>query len=426
MAASNERSRIERRRAPPKRVRVISPPRLNPNPVIKVGRGGEVRYVNRAAERLFPDLVVAGVGHRMLANVAGLFRVLPDGDEQEVVQEVRIGERVYEEHISYVPEGDLLRISALDITERKKTQAMTEQVRRHLELTLAAAAAGILTLDAEGNHTLVNPAAASLLGYTAEELIGRHAHDLWQHSRADGTAYPVQDSPIYQTLKDGQIRRHDDEVFWRKDGTPLPVEYTSAPLRGGQAITGVVVMFVEITQRKRAAEALYALATTDSLTGVANRRAFMQRLESEVTRARRYRIPLALIMYDLDHFKRVNDTYGHAIGDAVLKDVTRLVKTNLRAVDVVARWGGEEFMILAPQSDVEGARRLANKLRTVIASRVFASVQTVTASFGVAGFEPHDGATSLLKKVDDALYKAKEKGRNRIEVISTAGIAQMT
>ncbi len=408
---------IEHQRAQEEIVRLASHPRLNPNPVIEVGRSREMTYANPAAERLFPDLASLGVRHPMLTGVMDFFGLLYEEGGREAVREVRVGEVSYEEHISYVPESGLIRIYAIDITERKKAQKTIELLRLQLELVVRSTGEGILTLDTDGNYTLVNPVAARMLGYEVEELIGRHAHDIWQHSKADGTAYAEDDSAISQTLKDGQIRRNDNEVFWRKDGTCFPVEYTSAPIRGNQAITGVVVTFLDITERKQAEREIHTLATTDSLTGIANRRMFMQVLESEITRAKRYGAPLTLVMYDIDHFKQVNDTYGHDIGDEVLKEVTGLVRANIRAVDMVARWGGEEFVILTTQSDIHSALAMAEKLRTVIAGRVFEKVGTVTASFGVAVYEPRDDSNLLLKKADDALYKAKENGRNRVETI---------
>jgi len=123
-------------------------------------------------------------------------------------------------------------------------------------------------------------------------------------------------------------------------------------------------------------------------------------------------------MYDLDNFKRVNDTYGHDAGDDVLQAVTSLVKENIRAVDVAARWGGEEFMVLMPQSDIQAARNAAEKLRLAIAGHRFDKIDRLTASFGVAAFEPRDDLNSLLKRVDDALYRAKELGRNCVEILA--------
>jgi two-component system, cell cycle response regulator len=182
---------------------------------------------------------------------------------------------------------------------------------------------------------------------------------------------------------------------------------------------GLIRIYVlVVTQRKQAEEEIHILATTDSLTGITNRREFTTILTREVNRAKRYSAPLSLIMYDLDLFKRVNDTFGHDVGDYVLQAVTNLVKEKIRVNDVVARWGGEEFMVLMPQSDIQAAKNAAEKLRQAIAGHHFDKVDGLTASFGVAAFESKDGLNSLLKRVDDALYLAKERGRNRVEILA--------
>ncbi len=177
------------------------------------------------------------------------------------------------------------------------------------------------------------------------------------------------------------------------------------------------IYVLDITQRKMAEKEIHMLATTDSLTGIVNRREFSSILTNEVERARRYGTLLSLIMYDLDYFKRVNDTYGHDMGDYVLRAVTTLVKDKIRSVDVVARWGGEEFMVLMPETDMQAARNAAEKLRLSIAGQPFGKVEKLTVSFGVVAFEAQDDLNSLLKRVDDALYRAKELGRNRVETL---------
>ncbi len=174
---------------------------------------------------------------------------------------------------------------------------------------------------------------------------------------------------------------------------------------------------MDITQRKIDEEEIRVLATTDSLTGIINRREFTRILENEIDRAKRYGIPLSLVMYDLDFFKQINDTFGHDVGDDVLQTVVRLVNKHIRGVDVAARWGGEEFMVLMPQSDLAAARSAAEKLRQAIAQHRFDKASPVTVSFGVTKFVPQDDIHSLLKRVDDALYQAKMRGRNRVEVL---------
>lgn len=155
-------------------------------------------------------------------------------------------------------------------------------------------------------------------------------------------------------------------------------------------------------------------ATTDPLTGVFNRLKFNQVLAAEMARSGRYKTPLSVLMYDIDHFKAVNDTHGHQVGDRVLVGITRIAAGHIRQTDVLARWGGEEFMILAPNCDGQSAFELAEKLRRLIEEFVFAEVGTVTCSFGVTQFQDGDTAETLTSRVDEALYAAKRAGRNRV------------
>lgn len=173
----------------------------------------------------------------------------------------------------------------------------------------------------------------------------------------------------------------------------------------------------EIKVRKETEEKLKVMATTDTLTGIYNRRKFEESLEIETQRAVRYKIPISLIEVDIDYFKNINDTYGHLAGDDVLIEITKLVSENIRDVDVFARWGGEEFMILVPHNDIEGARILAEKLRTMLEGYRIAGIGAVTCSFGAAQFNEDDTVDSFLKRTDDALYKAKQGGRNRVCIL---------
>ena len=161
---------------------------------------------------------------------------------------------------------------------------------------------------------------------------------------------------------------------------------------------------------------LNRLATTDSLTGAWNRRYFEQAAAFEIARTDRYGDPLALLMLDIDHFKLLNDTHGHPVGDKVLVELTRRVRPRLRATDIWARWGGEEFVALLPDTNGEDAVRLAEKLRQLIAGEPFPGIGQVTASFGVAEFRPDETADHWFTRVDKALYAAKKAGRNRVSL----------
>jgi diguanylate cyclase (GGDEF)-like protein len=166
---------------------------------------------------------------------------------------------------------------------------------------------------------------------------------------------------------------------------------------------------------------LEALAVTDVLTGLSNRRRLMTRLDEEVARARRYKTPLSVVMIDIDHFKQVNDTYGHAMGDEVLRNIGTMLKANVRNTDLAARYGGEELTLVLPHTDLAAAVQVAENLR-----QKFANIEHIldgatlnkTASMGVAardGETDMPDAENLLKLADEALYRAKQNGRNRVE-----------
>jgi diguanylate cyclase (GGDEF)-like protein len=165
-------------------------------------------------------------------------------------------------------------------------------------------------------------------------------------------------------------------------------------------------------------------ATTDPLTGLSNRLKFNQALGTEISRSMRYETPLSLVLYDVDNFKAVNDTHGHQIGDKVLVQLARFVPSLLRNTDQLARWGGEEFVILTPGSDGEMAYQTAEKLRNAIEQVTFEKIGTVRCSFGVAQYVDGDTAETLISRADDALYRAKLNGRNRVELASPPSIVQ--
>ena len=153
---------------------------------------------------------------------------------------------------------------------------------------------------------------------------------------------------------------------------------------------------------------------TDALTGLSNRVRLDEALQNEMHRTQRYGNTFSIIILDIDHFKRVNDTHGHLAGDAVLKKIAGVLAANLRQTDTAGRWGGEEFLILLPHQGRPTARALAEKLRTAIESTAFPGIGRITSSFGVAAYAAQDSVESLVKRADAALYAAKRSGRNRV------------
>lgn len=160
---------------------------------------------------------------------------------------------------------------------------------------------------------------------------------------------------------------------------------------------------------------LEGAALTDSLTGIPNRLYFDQQIEANMRSAQRYGMAFSLIMLDLDHFKQVNDHYGHTVGDRVLREFGQIVKQQLRLTDQFARWGGEEFIIAAPHTQLNDALIVAERIRVAIAQYDFSTVGQVTASIGVIEYRAGETVITVLERVDNALYRAKANGRNRVE-----------
>jgi diguanylate cyclase (GGDEF)-like protein len=177
-------------------------------------------------------------------------------------------------------------------------------------------------------------------------------------------------------------------------------------------------LFLDVQQfaeeKELMVQELRRLANTDSLTGIYNRAKIEQILTIEVLRSRRYKHPLSIIIADIDHFKLINDTYGHNVGDVVLTGIASMMKEHVREVDTVGRWGGEEFLIVCPETTAEGAKKLAEKLRKKIERHHFKDIGIKTVSMGIAQIEADDWDEDMLKRADKNLYKAKRSGRNRV------------
>jgi len=299
--------------------------------------------------------------------------------------------------------------------ERKQVECALVNSEARFRSLIANGSDLLGVFDVDGVIRYISPSIKPLTGYDVDEVLGRSYLEFIHPEDAQDAAADL-----------AAIMQHRDELqvtekrFRHKDGHWIRLETVAKNAVDDPAVGGIVINGRDVTEHRRAEEEIRVLATTDDLTGITNRREFTRLLENEIGRAARYGTGVALVMYDLDRFKRVNDTLGHVVGDDVLQEVTGVATKNIRTIDVVARWGGEEFMIMLPQSDLSAARTVAEKLRAAVADHRFGKVTTLTVSCGATAFVPGDDSNSLIKRVDDALYVAKARGRNRVECVDAS------
>jgi diguanylate cyclase (GGDEF)-like protein/PAS domain S-box-containing protein len=317
------------------------------------------------------------------------------------------------------PDGRACRITGIgmDITRRKQAEAEIARLSQWNELLLNSAGEGIFGVDLDGRCTFINPAAISALGYSRQEVVGKNQHELFHHHRADGLRSPEADCPVFATLRDG-IRREVEDSFVRKNGEVFPVQMTVTPIHEVGQLIGVEVVFQDIARRKAMEEELTRLATTDALTGIANRRRFLEYMESELARVKRFAESSYFLMLDLDNFKNVNDTWGHSVGDAALRHFTDTCRLRVRQSDYFGRLGGEEFGIILARTDKAGAHQFAETLRRSVADSPAQTAKgpvPMTVSIGIAAFRDSDETSdNILVRADVALYSAKAHGRNSV------------
>lgn len=204
----------------------------------------------------------------------------------------------------------------------------------------------------------------------------------------------------------------------RKDGTTYYEAETIAPIIDKKnVIQGFISTSSDITEQTLKNQELCRIAATDKLTGLYNRHKFEELFTLEVERSIRFKLPLALILLDIDNFKLINDTYGHNTGDELLKNLAAAIEVNIRKLDILSRWGGEEFLILAPNTNILDANKLAEKLRSSIENNRVEYVGHITVSIGTTILKDDDNLVQIFERADNALYLAKERGKNRVEYI---------
>lgn len=293
-----------------------------------------------------------------------------------------------------------------------------ERVARRAEQRMSAVMDGvrdyaIFTLDRDGSVETWNKSAERLFGYSADEMVGQDYAVLFPR---DDTSDPRHRSVMAEASAGGF---GDDEGWWsRKETTRFwgstVVSIVEGP-NGERA--GYVVVTRDLTKKKREEDDLRNAATHDFLTGLLNRRAFEEAAREEVLRWRRGRDPLSLLVIDADHFKRINDTYGHGAGDEVLRTLAAAIEDQIRDLDVAARIGGEEFVVLLPSTDLVGARACAERVRQAVEEiRITLTdgrLVRATVSIGISQLSrARNTIELLLQGADAALYEAKRRGRN--------------
>lgn len=319
-----------------------------------------------------------------------------------------------------------------DVTTERVSQRRIDDLSRRNALLLESVGEGIYGVDLAGNTTFVNTAALNLLGWTEAEVGGRPAHELFHHRRADGSIYPGNECPISRTLRDGIHRYTDQEYFWRKDGGCFPVSLNVAPVIENGLTQGVVVVFQDITDRRRAEESIRQLAYFDQLTQLPNRRLLHDRLAHALAVARRSGFHGALFFVDLDDFKQLNDLLGPAAGDQLLQQVAIRLIGCVREADTVARYGGNEFILLCEGLGGDAdevslhVERIGNKVLAALNQAFPLGEQScrVTPSIGIALFAGGGKfVEQLIGEAEGAMRQAKAAGRNALRVFhpSTQG-----
>lgn len=299
-----------------------------------------------------------------------------------------------------------------DITAQKVAEAAVRRSEQSVRTLFSAAPVAMALIRVEDSIALfANGRCADLFGIPVDEIPGQRAPDFYVD--------PMDRERIRaQAFRDGvvegeviRMKRRSGEEFWA---------LLSARMIEFENEAALLVGISDVTGQKVLEDRLRDLATKDELTGLCNRRHFIELAEIELSRSRRKSAPTSLAMLDIDHFKLVNDHFGHAVGDSALIEIARAMKETLRGSDISARLGGEEFVVLLPETNLEGALAVTERLRESVGRAEIpigdGRLAKITVSAGIAELLPTEGLDALLKRADDALYLAKERGRNRAVV----------
>jgi diguanylate cyclase (GGDEF)-like protein/PAS domain S-box-containing protein len=314
------------------------------------------------------------------------------------------------------------RSSVRDITELKELQAEVKKQTEELRIITDFSQAWETWFDNDGSLRWVSPSVERITGYRPDECYAMEGFPV-------PTIHPDDREKISKGLKAAAVKETYKEIEFRqlhKDGS---IRWCAVESRPAFDANGKPVGFRssvrDISRQKALQQELERIATTDSLTGIMNRRQFFHLGDAEIYRASRYRTPMSVVMLDVDHFKKINDTHGHGVGDECLKALAKCVTSTIRRSDFFARLGGEEFAILMPETGIEDAAALAERVRLAV-QKINVPLPAGRCHFTIsAGVSVHEPGTTdlsqLLQNADEALYEAKDAGRNRVRVAHPDG-----
>jgi diguanylate cyclase (GGDEF)-like protein/PAS domain S-box-containing protein len=314
-----------------------------------------------------------------------------------------------------------------NITERKRAEQAIFAEKERAQVTLQSIGDAVISTDAEGRIEYINPVAESLTAWTLAEARGQPITAVLRLVN-ELTREPIENSLTGALGRSEHGGPADHAVLITRSGNEVAIQESAAPIcdRGGNVI-GAVVVFHDVTRERRLKRALSWQASHDALTGLINRREFDNRLHAALLSAQRGEGSYALLYIDLDQFKLVNDTCGHPAGDRLLRDVTGLLQTRVRASDTIARLGGDEFGVLLEGCTLEQATRIAEGVRQAIRDFRFvwgASTLSVGASIGIVPISAGtENVANVMSAADIACYAAKDAGRNRIHVYEADGVS---
>lgn len=353
------------------------------------------------------DEILLNIFNKLISNIE-------DKNKQEILNKWITLK--YEEKVDYSLIIKIIAFSSLIIITfmywnrklfkaRNKLEQANKENEKHLNLVNRHIL--ISNSDTNGVITEVSDALCKLTGYKQSELLGKD-HNIFRHKDMEDNIF----KDMWLTIRDKKVWKGEVKSL-KKDGSYYWADVIISPTYdNNDNVIGYNAIRHDITDKKR----IEKLSITDKLTDVFNRSKLDDILNNEIKRTDRNEYSFGVALLDIDNFKKVNDTHGHLIGDKILILISNILKRNIRKIDLVGRWGGEEFLIICPQTDKDGLITFAETLRKKIEVFDFEGYGNQSASFGLTVFKKGDDIENIILRADNALYKAKENGRNRVEL----------